>query len=335
MMYRGNTMGTGKSLLPRSLTKKTNWDHLALDEKEKVATYLVAGVYYPPPPASSRKRSAKATTKKNKGRRKKAVRVLLIQERAQGFDQAISALAGGKDSNDCKVLHELIEPVLQLWEKGLVEGLARQPSLRFYNELRSREIWGELANSYLIAVALIRQRYEHARSSRVKDAGLRRAIWLVESTYPPNCDYAYARSKLEVFIQDRRAVWPLVCALLYQHSRQRNIALDDTGQPLHQLLPPTAPSARELINDFLEAPDVVFSAAKYFEEKLCQPSSLREQLQAPLTATDCASLPSFVDLTDKFTTPPPAFTCLSPPELDLAKKYRASSYREKSGRKSG
>jgi hypothetical protein len=114
-----------------------------------------------------------------------------------------------KGSNDCKVLHKLIEPVVQLWDEGLVEGLSRQPSLRFYNELRSREIWGELANSYLIAVALIRQRHEHVRSSRVKDAGLRRATWLVESTYPAKCDYAYARSKLEVFIQDRRAVWPL------------------------------------------------------------------------------------------------------------------------------
>jgi hypothetical protein len=187
-------MGTGKSLLPRSLRRKTSWGELTLDEKEEVATYLVVGAYYPPPPASSRKRSAKATTKKNKGRRKKAVRVLLIEERAQRFDQAISALAAGKGSNDCKVLHELIEPVVQLWDEGLVEGLARQPSLRFYNELRSREIWSELANSYLIAVALIRQRLEHARSSRVKDAGLRRAIWLVESTYPPKCDYAYPPS---------------------------------------------------------------------------------------------------------------------------------------------
>ena len=161
----------------------------------------------------------------------------------------------------------------------------------------------------------------------MKDAGLRRAIWLVESTYPPKCDYAYARSKLEVFIQDRRAVWPLVCALLYQHSRRRNIALDDTGQPLHQLLPATAPSARELINDFLEAPDAVFSAAKYFEEQLCRPSSLREQLTAPLTAADCTSLPFFDDLKFGFTIPP-TFTRMSPPELDLAKKYQTSMYKQ-------
>jgi hypothetical protein len=327
MMYRGNMMGTSKSLLPQSLRKKTSWGELTLDEKEKVATYLVVGAYYPPPPASSRKRSAKATAKKNKGRRKKAVRVLLIQERAQRFDQAISALAAGKGSNDCKVLHKLIEPVVQLWDEGLVEGLSRQPSLRFYNELRSREIWGELANSYLIAVALIRQRHEHARSSRVKDAGLRRATWLVESTYPPKCDYAYARSKLEVFIQDRRAVWPLVCALLYQYSLQRNIDLESTEQPLHQLLPPTPPSTRELINAFLEAPAGVFSAAKYFEEQLCRSSSLREQLTAPLMAADCTSLPFFDDLKFGFTMPP-AFARMSPPELDLAKKYQTSMYKQ-------
>jgi hypothetical protein len=69
----------------------------------------------------------------------------------------------------------------------------------------------------------------------------------------------------------------------------------------------------------------VFSAANYFEEQLGQPSSLGEQLTPPLTAADCTALPSFVDLKDRFTAPP-AFTRLSPAELELAKKYRTSMY---------
>jgi hypothetical protein len=295
-MYRGQMMGTGKSLLPRSLTKKTNWDDLTLDEKEKVAAYLVVGAYYPPPPASSRKSSATATAKNNRGRRRKAIRVLLFRERPQRLDQAIAALVAGRNSNDCKVLHKLIEPVVELWEEGFVGGLSLQPSLKFYNELRSRTLWAELANSYLIAVALIRQRHEHARSSRVKDSGLHRANWLVRSTYPSKCKYKYGRTELERIIPDWRAVWPLVCALLYQYGRRCNIDFDNTRQSLHELLPPTAPSATDLINCFLEAPDIVLSTAKYFEEQLCQPSSLREQWKPPLTAADSTSLPSFVDL---------------------------------------
>jgi hypothetical protein len=111
------------------------------------------------------------------------------------------------------------------------------------------------------------------------------------------------------------------------YSLQRNIDLESTEQPLHQLLPPTPPSTRELINAFLEAPAGVFSAAKYFEEQLCRSSSLREQLTAPLMAADCTSLPFFDDLKFGFTMPP-AFARMSPPELDLAKKYQTSMYKQ-------
>jgi hypothetical protein len=318
-------MGTGASLLPRALRKKTSWGGLTLDEKEKVATHLVVGAFYPPPPASSTKKSAIAIAAIHKTRRIRAARALLTETRAPLLDNAMSALISARHSRDAKVLRKLIEPVAQLWRKGLLGRLLRQASLRVYNETKPTELWTELANPYLVAVALIRQRHEHARSPRVRDSGLRRATWLVTETYPQNCEYAYARSKLETFIRDRRGVWPLVCALVYQIARRRNIDLDST-EPLHQLLPPTPPSARELINCFLEAPAIVFSAATYFEEQLCQPSSLREQLRPPLSAADCTSLPPFVDLEDKFTTPP-AFMRLSPPELELAKKYRSSLYK--------
>jgi hypothetical protein len=125
-------MGTGESLLPRSLRKKTNWGDLTLDEKEKVATHLVVGAFYPPPPASSKKKSTSTTAAIHKTRRARAARAMLTQTRAPFLDAAISGLVASRHSRDAKVLRKLIEPVAQLWRKGTIGRLLRQASLNTY-----------------------------------------------------------------------------------------------------------------------------------------------------------------------------------------------------------
>lgn len=321
-------MGTAKSLLPKSL-KKSNWEKLSPWEKEQVATYLVVGILYPPPPDSSKKKLATQTFAKNRRRRRRAARVLLAHEFGTRLDDAVSTLIDGTEHNHPERLFQLFKPIIPLWRKGWIAALQRGGSLSRYNKQRPRRLWSELANIYLVAVALVRQRNEHAKQpSSVKDVGLRRAIWLVTETYPDKCQYACKRTKLESVVGDMRTIWPLVCGLLYCFGRSLGITGDGTNASLHELLPPTPPLTQELINCFHDAPDVVLSAARYFEEELCRRSGLPEQLKPPLVADDCTALPNFTDLEAEFSVPP-TLAALSQHEIRLAQKYSASKYKGK------
>lgn len=299
------------------------WAELSEWKKHEAAVHLVSHLLYAP--STDVERTDEAIL-----RRKRAAEAMLARAAAKDIDAFMaSVVASGARAREHD-LKALAQMATEKWQPEWMHSLYHAESSAFYNKTQFRKVWPKLVNLYLIAVALVRQRYEaskpnpHQGEKPLEQPGLRRAIWLVVKSYPKECVYRGEPKGLEALVDQWQPAWPLVCGLLHSFAIQSSA--NDGLSPIHALLPHNAkPKARAFIRCFTAAPGTALSVAEFFKNELSASGKVPRQAKPPLDRNRCWRLPEYQDLQIHFS-PPSCLTQLTTAEISLAKSYGVEAY---------